>query len=95
MELNDIQAVDLLKSSLTGGSYLMHDHQPGGNERDKAKMASTKKRSIHRPDTAASMVVIGVTVHTVAMRPSKHQQDSKLEEYHLPLLGFEDHQSVV
>ena len=48
----------------------MHGHQSGGNARDRAKMASTKKRSIHRPDTAASMVVIGVTIHTVARRPS-------------------------
>ena len=43
----------------------MHGHQSGGNERDKAKMASTKKRSNHRPDTAVSMVAIDVTIHTV------------------------------
>ena len=80
----------------------MHGHQSGGNARDMAKMASTKKRSIHRPDTAASMVAIGVTIHTVAMArlrgmqqlDQKWLQDSKLEECHLPLLGFEDHQSV-
>ena len=48
----------------------MHGHQSGGNARDKAKMASIKKQSIHRPDTVASMVVIDVTIHTVARRPS-------------------------